>query len=324
MLIPEVRGISKESENDIKVLQVYRPKSTKDQQDAYAPGKLKVPDGRTQVTALSAGASLPSATPPPASLSFLWRMTSTGTATWRSSRSATPSSWSPSVVGESSSRGPRSWALHRHRHRALLLFWHRAVKGSLSRIDRAPRCRRRVTTRGRPTALSYGGGSRVLGSGVDSSLPDRATEADAADAPDAIHTIDTGNAAHAPRAIHTGHRAHAPLKTHAENGQRAGQDSEASTGCGASGHRDTAGCGRATGNSNAAGRRNTPGHRNASSGDRTTDDADAADRGHASGHRDTAGRGHAASNSDTLGGRDAAGRCNRVGAEGARRAFGSR
>ena len=34
MLIPEVRGISKESENDIKVLQVYRPKSTKDQQDA--------------------------------------------------------------------------------------------------------------------------------------------------------------------------------------------------------------------------------------------------------------------------------------------------
>ena len=52
-LIPEVVRISKESESDVKVLQVYRPKTTKDRQDAYATGKLKVPDGKTQVTVLS-------------------------------------------------------------------------------------------------------------------------------------------------------------------------------------------------------------------------------------------------------------------------------
>lgn len=52
-LIPEVVRISKESENDVKVLQVYRPKTKKDRHDAYSAGKLKVPDGKTQVTVLS-------------------------------------------------------------------------------------------------------------------------------------------------------------------------------------------------------------------------------------------------------------------------------
>ena len=41
-LIPEVVRISKESENDVKVLQVYRPKTIKDRQDSYAAGELKV------------------------------------------------------------------------------------------------------------------------------------------------------------------------------------------------------------------------------------------------------------------------------------------
>jgi len=52
-LIPDVVRISKESEDDVKVLQVYRPKTIKDRQDSYAAGKLKVPKNKTQVTVLS-------------------------------------------------------------------------------------------------------------------------------------------------------------------------------------------------------------------------------------------------------------------------------
>ena len=156
-------------------------------------------------------------------------------------------------------------------------------------------------------------GTRIVTSGTDSSLPDRATEADAADAPDAVHAVDTRNAAHAPRAVHTGQSAHAPLKADAENGQHAGQNSEASAGAGAPSDRNAAGCGRASSHSDTAGCGRASSHSDTAGRGRASDYADAAGRCHAPGHRDTVGRIHAARDSDTIGGPDAADRGDRAG-----------
>lgn len=53
-LIAEVIRISKENsdEGDPKILQVYKPRTVKDRQAKYEAGDLKVPKGKTKVTAL--------------------------------------------------------------------------------------------------------------------------------------------------------------------------------------------------------------------------------------------------------------------------------